>query len=138
MKLLFMMLLMYTTLNKLDFSQTVLLIKHFANITNQKELQGQILYNNLDRLETLYTLTGGNVRTVVILFSLVSQGSSADVFQDLEALIDQMTPFYKARFEELPKQQQVVVDAIALNWDPVNLEILEKKHSLKIISSQFS
>ncbi|GAB3989842.1 hypothetical protein GCM10028807_15620 [Spirosoma daeguense] len=123
-------------LYKLDFRQTLTMLRHLAEITNQTTLLSQLTADNLPRLETLHALTGGNVRTVVILFSLVAQGFSADVFQDLEALIDQMTPLYKSRFEELAPQAQVVVDAVALNWDPCKLETLRERTSLE--NSQLS
>ena len=39
---------------------------------------------------------------------------------DLEVLLDQVTPYYKARIEEYSTQQQrAVIDAIALHWDPI-------------------
>ena len=118
-------------LYKLDFRQTLTMLRHLGEITDQKTLLSQLTAENMPRLETLHALTGGNVRTVVILFSLVAQGFSADVFQDLEALIDQMTPLYKSRFEELAPQAQVVVDAVALNWDPCKLETLRERTSLE-------
>ncbi|MBN8822453.1 MULTISPECIES: ATP-binding protein [unclassified Spirosoma] len=118
-------------LYKLDFQQTLVMLRHLAEITNQTTLLSQLTAENMPRLETLHALTGGNVRTVVILFSLVAQGFSADVFQDLEALIDQMTPLYKSRFEELAPQAQVVVDAVALNWNPCKLDTLRERTSLE-------
>ncbi|WP_428656827.1 AAA family ATPase [Runella sp.] len=122
-------------LYKLTFPQTLDLLRHLAEITNNPDFKNQ-LNQNIPRLETLHALTGGNVRTVVMLFALVSRGLSSDVFQDLEALIDQMTPLYKARFEELAPQAQVVIDAVALNWDPCNLETLRERTSLE--NSQLS
>jgi Flp pilus assembly protein TadD/DNA-binding transcriptional ArsR family regulator len=38
--------------------------------------------------------------------------------RDLERLLDQATPLYKARVEELAPQTRVVFDALALAWDP--------------------
>ncbi|SOD98409.1 ATP-binding protein [Spirosoma fluviale] len=118
-------------LYKLDFQQTLTMLRHLGEITNQTILLSQLNAENMPRLETLHALTGGNVRTVVILFSLVAQGFSADIFQDLEALIDQMTPLYKSRFEELSPQAQVVVDSVALNWDPCKLETIRERTSLE-------
>jgi tetratricopeptide (TPR) repeat protein len=70
------------------------------------------------RLKTLHALTGGNPRTTVILFQIFTKGFSAEAYQDLEALLDWTTPLYKARFEELPPQAQVLVSALATNWEP--------------------
>lgn len=118
-------------LEKLSFRQMLAMLRHLSELTDQTKLLSQLTPENRPRLETLHALTGGNMRTVVILFSLIAQGLSSDVFQDLEALIDQMTPLYKSRFEELAPQAQVVVDAVALNWHPCNLETLRERTSLE-------
>ena len=118
-------------LEKLSFRQMLVMLRHLGELTDQTKLLSQLTTENRPRLETLHALTGGNIRTVVILFSLIAQGLSSDVFQDLEALIDQMTPLYKSRFEELAPQAQVVVDAVALNWHPCNLETLRERTSLE-------
>lgn len=118
-------------LEKLSFRQMLAMLRHLSELTEQTKLLSQLTAENRPRLETLHALTGGNIRTVVILFSLIAQGLSSDVFQDLEALIDQMTPLYKSRFEELAPQAQVVVDAVALNWHPCNLETLRERTSLE-------
>lgn len=118
-------------LEKLSFRQMLAMLRHLSELTSQTKLLSQLTTENRPRLETLHALTGGNIRTVVILFSLIAQGLSSDVFQDLEALIDQMTPLYKSRFEELASQAQVVVDAVALNWHPCNLETLRERTSLE-------
>lgn len=73
------------------------------------------------RLHALHALTGGNPRTTRILFEIFAHGFSQEAYQDLEALLDWMTPIYKARFEELSDQTQVVVSAIATIWEPAVL-----------------
>lgn len=73
------------------------------------------------RLHALHALTGGNPRTTRILFEIFAHGFSQEAYQDLEALLDWMTPIYKARFEELSDQAQVVVSAIATIWEPAVL-----------------
>ncbi len=71
------------------------------------------------RLRALHTLTGGNPRTTVLLYGVLTQGVDGDVRSDLERLLDHCTPLYKARFEELPPQAQKIVDAMAIFWDPL-------------------
>jgi tetratricopeptide (TPR) repeat protein len=62
-----------------------------------------------------------------MLFRVVIKGFSKEINDDLEALLDEITPLYKARFEELPTQLQVIVDSIALNWDPMLIEQLRNE-----------
>ncbi|MBY0504795.1 MAG: tetratricopeptide repeat protein [Bryobacteraceae bacterium] len=71
------------------------------------------------RLRTLVHLTGGNPRTTVLLFHLVLDGLTGGAREYLEQLLDQCTPNYKGRVDELPAQAQQVLDAVALHWDPV-------------------
>ncbi len=82
------------------------------------------------RLKVLRQLTGGNPRTTVTLFFLYAEDFSPTVFGDLENLLDRVTPLYKARFEELSAQQQVVASAIANHWDPVTARTLADRTGL--------
>jgi len=79
------------------------------------------IHQEIGRLKTIHHLTGGNPRTSVMLFRLIAKGFSKELNDDLEALLDEITPLYKARFEALSDSQQKIVDAIALHWDPINL-----------------
>ena len=71
------------------------------------------------RIRTIHDLTGGNPRTLTLLYILLEIDASGDVFSDLERLLDQVTVLYKARVEDLPAQARVVLDAVALAWNPV-------------------
>ncbi len=72
------------------------------------------------RLRVLHTLTGGNPRTAVLLYGVLLKGVDGDVRSDLESLLDEVTPLYKARFDELPTQAQQLLDKLALHWDPMS------------------
>jgi len=82
------------------------------------------------RLATLHQLTGGNPRTTVTLFHLYAEDFAPSVFADLEQLLDRVTPLYKARFEELAPQAQVVAGAMADHWDPITSRELGKRTGL--------
>jgi tetratricopeptide (TPR) repeat protein len=57
---------------------------------------------------------------LALIYRLLERAESDTVFADLEILLDQVTPYYKARVEEYQtKLQRAVIDAIALNWDPI-------------------
>ncbi len=117
------------TLKKLSFEEAMEVLNNLAIITGRPELAIEFI-NHRARLRTLYELTGGTPRTLVLLFPLIQNGFSPDVNTDLEALLDMVTPLYKARFEEVPQQMQVILDAVALNWDPIALEGLREKTHL--------
>jgi tetratricopeptide (TPR) repeat protein len=110
-------------LKKLSFDESLDVLKNLARITGNQDFETNI-YQHKGRLEALYQLTGGTPRTLAILFPLIQGGFSESIQTDLDAILDAVTPLYKARFEELAPQLQVVLDAVALNWDPANLEQL--------------
>lgn len=84
------------------------------------------------RLRVLHTLTGGNPRTAVLLYGVLLKGIDGDVRSDLEGLLDEVTPLYKARFEELPPLSQQLLDKLALHWHPASAAILAKQLGWKV------
>ncbi len=100
----------------------------------------ELLKSDPARISALHTLTGGNPRTVVLLFGILASGPDGDVRNDLERLLDQCTPLYKARFEELPVQSQQILDAVALNWYPLSAAELAVRVRMEInkVSAQLN
>ncbi len=93
-------------------------IVNLARLRGMEEIATRL---NADRgrLSVLHTLTGGNPRTAVLLYGVLLKGIDGDVRSDLEGLLDEVTPLYKARFEELPPLSQQLLDKLALHWDPM-------------------
>lgn len=85
-----------------------------------------------ERLKVLHTLTGGNPRTAVLLYGVLLKGIDGDVRSDLEGLLDEVTPLYKARFEELPAQSQQMLDKLALHWHPASAAVLAEQLGWKV------
>ncbi len=79
-----------------------------------------------ERIETIRILTGGVPRTIVLLFEIFLD-KSGDVFQDLETLLDRVTPLYKHRMDDLKPQQQAIIDVIALSWDGIGTGEIVKR-----------
>jgi len=103
----------------------------------QKERMEEIIKTNPARIETLRQLTGGVPRTLVMLFDIfLDEGGNA--FDDLLKVLDEATPLYKHRIDELPTQLQEIVHTIAINWDGMYTAEIAKKTRLstKVISAQ--
>jgi hypothetical protein len=49
------------------------------------------------RIKALRVLTGGNPRTLVLLFKVLAQGPEGDVQRDIEQLLDEYTALYKIK-----------------------------------------
>lgn len=104
---------------------------------DQKEAIESLIRTNPARIETLRRLTGGVPRTLVMLFDiLMDDGGNA--FDDLLKILDEVTPLYKHRMDDLPAQLQEIVHTIAMNWDGMLTREVAKKTKLesKAISAQ--
>lgn len=98
----------------------------------------EILEKQSHRVEALRRLTGGIPRSMVLLFEIFVDDKDGDAFTDLESVLDRVTPLYKHRMDDLPSQQQEIVNAIALNWDAVSAKEVAQKTRLdsKLVSAQ--
>ncbi len=97
------------------------------------------------KIDTLAVLTGGVIRTIMMLYQVLLDDPNGKALEDLEKVLDKATPLYKHRIEDLPVQQRRIVDVIAKKWDAVSAreiasEIREdgKSMSTKLISAQLS
>jgi len=111
-------------LRKLNYEEFMKLLNNLAIINNSNENVFAAIQQNTSRQKALLELTGGSPRITVILFDQIAKGFSTDINDDLNVLADAITPIYKAKFEELPPQQRIILDAIALNWDAISMRKL--------------
>ena len=113
----------YFQVTKLDRLTKEELIACLRSLALARGEEGEKVLRLVDkdtaRIRALHDLTGGNPRTLILLYMLLEANSEGDVFSDLERLLDQVTVLYKARIEDLPPQSRVVLDAVALAWNPV-------------------
>ncbi|MFT4925961.1 MAG: tetratricopeptide (TPR) repeat protein [Phenylobacterium sp.] len=110
------------TLKGLKKKDTIALLKKLSQHGGPEEEQklNQLLKNDPGRIESIRRLTGGIPRTLVILFHILMDGPKGNTFKLLEETVDQTTPLYKHRMDDLSKQQKPIVNAIALNWDAMS------------------
>ncbi|MBD9356166.1 tetratricopeptide repeat protein [Methylomonas albis] len=92
----------------------------------------ELLRRDPGRINALTEMTGGNPRTLAVLYLLLESQAGEDAFADLEKLLDRMTPLYKARTEEAAPQARAVLDAVALNWDPITANGIAKVSGLEV------
>ncbi|MDP1893704.1 MAG: tetratricopeptide repeat protein [Hydrogenophaga sp.] len=84
-----------------------------------------------ERLATLRQLSGGNPRTTVMLYTLLAGGQAGQVRSDLEVLLDDMTPLYKSRLDNLADMQRKLLAHILEHWSPIAMGELEKVSQIK-------
>lgn len=125
-------------LEGLSYDESVKLLLKLADVYNEREKIETIIKNSPSRIETLRVLSGGVPRTIALLFQVFVDNEHGTALSDLEKVLDSVTPLYKHRMDDLPAQQQKIVDAVAKNWDPVSVKKLVTSTRLesKVISAQ--
>jgi hypothetical protein len=109
-----------TVLEKLSQDELIACLRRLAQQRGEEGCKVlNVLNRDPGRIRALHDLTGGNPRTLVLLYLLLELDAEGDVFSDLERLLDQVTVLYKSRVEDLAPQARVVLDAVALAWNPV-------------------
>ena len=71
------------------------------------------------RLETIRRLTGGNPRLLALACRFLIESPLGSAVEDLERLIDEQTPYFKARIEDLPGQARKVFHCLSEGWKPL-------------------
>ncbi|MEM9885608.1 MAG: tetratricopeptide repeat protein [Bacteroidota bacterium] len=106
--------------------------------TYKQEAIEYIVENQKGRVETMRRLTGGIIRTLVMLFEIFVDNKKGSAFKDLEGILDRITPLYKHRMDDLPPQKQEIVEAVALNWDAMSVKEIAQRTRLesKKVSAQ--
>ncbi len=123
-------------LKGLSQDETIKFLTVVAN-DKQKVKIADIIKNQKGKIETLRQLTGGVPRTLVMLFDIFMD-EEGSAFDDLIKVIDEATPLYKHRMDDLPPVLQDIVHNIALNWDGILTKDIAKKTRLtsKEVSAQ--
>ena len=71
------------------------------------------------RLEIIRRLSGGNPRLLALACRLLIESPMGSALEDLERLIDEQTPYFKARTEYLPGQTRKVFHCLSEGWKPL-------------------
>ena len=71
------------------------------------------------RLETIRRLTGGNPRLLSLACRMLIEAPLGSAMEDLERLIDEQTPYFKALVEGLPVQGRKVFHCLSEGWRPM-------------------
>ncbi|MBV5323042.1 MAG: tetratricopeptide repeat protein [Ilumatobacteraceae bacterium] len=112
------------TLRPLRLEEMVLalqaLAETFGGSVAHQEMERQLAAQP-ERLPTLRQLSGGNPRTTVMLYEILANGQNGSVRSDLEALLDNMTPLYKARMDALADLPRKLFAHILEHWAPISL-----------------
>ena len=115
--------------------ETFQILKAHLDCADKPDLQ-HTLSPDRGRLETVRRLTGGNPRLLGLACRMLIESPLDSAFEDLERLIDEQSPYFKARIEELPAQSRKVFHCLAEGWRPMLAR--EVAESAKLTSSHTS
>ncbi len=113
-------------LQGLNKDETYAILFELARTSGKEALMTRLVEQHPGRIESLRILTGGVIRTIILLFEIFIEREAGTTLSDLEAILDTVTPLYKHRMDILSPLQRDVINAIALNWEAVSLEDISK------------
>lgn len=117
-------------LEGLTKDETRQLLLDLAKVYRQERAIRSILKRQPGRVEALRLLTGGVIRTIVLLFEILTEQETGSSITDLDNILDRVTPLYQSRMQDLTPLQRDVVHAMALNWEAISLTELSRKTRL--------
>lgn len=71
------------------------------------------------RVEALYHFSGGNPRLVLALYGILQQGITEELHTQLLLLLDEVTPYYQARLQDISPQMARILTEMALVGEPL-------------------
>ena len=106
------------TLKGLEEADARRMLEAVAHFEGKPEIH-ETLCQEHGRLETIRRLTGGNPRLLVLSCRMLIESPLGSAIEDLEQLIDEQTPYFKARIEDLPVQARKVFHCLSEGWKPM-------------------
>ncbi|OQY00459.1 MAG: hypothetical protein B6I26_07755 [Desulfobacteraceae bacterium 4572_130] len=94
---------------------------------NKNKVVKKHLYNVRSRISAIYHFTGGNPRLAVMLYDLVSNKNISGIKLEIEFLLDQITPFYQDRMNDISHQEGEILETMALMSEGCTPSELSKK-----------
>ena len=105
-------------LERFDRDEMLAVLHKLAETRKDKHVL-QTLSEQPERIDSLRILTGGNPRLIKMIYRLLQEGGTGTAQRDLDRLLEDCTPYFKHRIEELKTEERRVFDHVARHWDPV-------------------
>jgi len=104
------------------------------------EQRENMVSNSASAIETIRRITNGNTRCTVLLSEILRKNPNSSANNLFSDILDKLTPIYKFTMDDLPAQQQQIVEAIALNYEAISVKELSNKLRIesKVISAQLA
>lgn len=110
-------------LEVISLEETREILEHWSKLDERPDLLDRLAQRQ-GRIKNLHLLTGGNPRLVAVIYELVKDGPLNSTLEDVQKLVDRMTPYFKSQIDALPVQSRRLVDALAQRWEPTQTRAL--------------
>ncbi len=127
-------------LKALKQKEVITLLRTLAERHHAESKIEEIIKKSQERINTLRILSGGVPRTIAMLFNIFVEEQTQSTIQDLYKLLDEVTPLYKHRMDDLKPNQQKIVYEVAMHWDGISVKELAEKTKMesKTVSAQLN
>ncbi len=104
------------------------------------EQRENMVSDSASAIEAIRRITNGNTRCTVLLSEILRKNPNLSANNLFSDILDKLTPIYKFTMDDLPAQQQQIVEAIALNYEAISVKELSNKLRIesKVISAQLA
>ncbi|MCP5550070.1 MAG: tetratricopeptide repeat protein [Akkermansiaceae bacterium] len=107
-------------LERFDRNEMIGMLEELAGVRADGAAVQRVIREEPGRIESLRVLTGGNPRLVKLIYRLLAEGGQGGAKRDLERLLEDCTPYFKHRIEEIRStEERRAFDHVARHWDPV-------------------
>lgn len=89
----------------------------FRSKIKKIEIEDKIIKRKHHKLETLRQLSGGNIRNMIIFFDILLKSKKSSLMQDLEEVMERVTPYNLDKIKSLKNKQRKIIDFLAKEWD---------------------
>ncbi|HEX5752500.1 MAG TPA: AAA family ATPase [Archangium sp.] len=106
------------TLEELSRKEVIGLVQARAQWDQDENLLGKMEQVRL-RIEAIFHFSGGNPRLVLALYGVLRHGVTEDLHTQLLELLDEVTPYYQARLNDVSPQMVRILTEMALAEGPL-------------------
>lgn len=126
-------------LKPLSIKEIKELLNHWAEMQENEDIK-TLLNRNPGKLQAIRMLTDGTPRTMLLFINMLINRPHQNGYDYLRRIVDDATPIYQERLDQLSTQQQKVLTELSFFWEAVAVEKLISvcKMQSKTLSAQLN
>jgi len=115
-------------LQELTVDDAARLVRNIAELANDSELAAYVQSESgRARIRAVHHLAGGNHRVYMILSEFLTRDSLDQLVDPFLRMMDDLTPYYQARMEQLSPQQRKIIDLLCSVRGAVSVKEIAKR-----------